>query len=198
MKLDESLFLNIHTLSMKKILLVVLIISVFNSYAQTNNVNTIGTKNMFTANIIMPGLQYEIGLTSKTSIKLGLTTGFAWVYSRAKGSEYGVFPSFEGSYRYYYNFERRKGKGKRTDNNSGNFIAISSYVTSGDPLIGDLESRLDYNGVVGPVWGIQRTYKSKLNWNVELGMGYGFNEENTYISPIANFSIGWVFGKESN
>lgn len=182
---------------MKKILLIILMINVFNTYAQTN-VNTISTKNMFTANVIMPGIHYEIGLTSKTSIKLGLTTGFSWVYSSANGSEYGVFPSFEGAYRYYYNFERRKRKGKRTDNNSGNYIAISSYVTSGDPLIGDLESRLDYNGVVGPVWGVQRTYKSKLNWNLALGMGYGFNEENTYISPIVNFSIGWVFGKDSN
>lgn len=67
-----------------------------------------------------------------------------------------------------YNFKRRKQKGKRIANNSGNYLALSSYLNIGDPLIGDLESRPDYNRVVVPLWGMQRTYESKLNWNLEL------------------------------
>ncbi|MBG6128616.1 hypothetical protein IWQ47_000694 [Aquimarina sp. EL_43] len=183
---------------MKKIFLTILILGVFSSNAQTSANHAQGTQNMFTANIIMPGLRYEVGLTSKTSLSVGVGTGFAWVYSDANGSEYGVFPNFEGAYRYYYNFKRRKQKGKRIANNSGNYLALSSYLSIGDPLIGDLETRSDYNGVVGPVWGIQRTCESKLNWNLELGVGYGFNDKETYISPIASFSIGWTFGKDTN
>lgn len=179
---------------MKKILLTILVINFFNGYAQTST-GTPNTKNMFTINVIMPGVQYEMAVTSKTSLSIGLSTGLAWVYSDIGGSEYGIFPSFQGAYRYYYNFEKRKQKGKRTDNNSGNYLALSSYLTSGDPLIGDIETSVDYNGAVGPVWGIQRTYKSKLNWNLELGVGYGFNDTNTYVAPIINFSIGWVFGE---
>ncbi|WP_228515143.1 hypothetical protein [Flavobacterium sp. MR2016-29] len=48
---------------------------------------------------------------------------------------------------------------------------------------------------IGPVWGIQRTYKRKLNIDLHLGAGVIIDQFETEFTPIANFSLGWVIGK---
>ena len=123
-----------------------------------------------------------------------LGTGFA--YRNFNGnSEYGIYSYIEAGYRYYYNLEKRKNKGKNISRNSGNYIALTSLLTNGDPIIGNLKTSIDYYGRVGPVWGFQRTYTSNLNLGLELGLGYGFDNLDEALSTIINFRLGWVLGK---
>jgi len=178
---------------MKKTLALIFLMGTFIGFAQNGST---GVKDqMFKINLLTPGIEYEIGLTSKTSVNLGLGTGFAITGGSDRDTEFGVYPIFNGSYRYYYNFDRRVRKNKRTDFNSANYFALTSSITSGDPIIGGLRINTDYSATVGPVWGFQRTYGSKLNINLELGVGYGFDNQDSFVTPIVGFSLGWVIGK---
>ena len=178
---------------MKKTLTIIFMLSIFISFAQNSST---GVKSqMFKVNLLTPGVEYEIGLTSKSSFNFGAETGFAIAGGSGRDTEFGFFPILEGSYRYYYNFDKRVRKNKRTDFNSANYLALASSIAFGDPILGDLEMSIDYQAAVGPVWGLQRTYNSKLNINLELGVGYAIDNQDSYVVPIIGFSLGWVIGK---
>lgn len=60
-----------------------------------------------------------------------------------------------------------------------------------------------YNGITiiksafyfygGPVWGIQRTYKSNFNITFYLGLGFTVNEfRQTGIAPLGDLTLGYV------
>ncbi|MEW7280564.1 hypothetical protein ABW636_18405 [Aquimarina sp. 2201CG1-2-11] len=151
--------------------------------------------HLFKINLLLtPGLEYEVGVSKNTTIDFRLGTGFA--YRNTFGNErYGIFLSSELAYRYYYNFDRRESKGKNISKNSANYIAMTSTFASGDPIIGKIETAIDYIGLIGPVWGIQRTYGAGFNLGLELGMGYRFDNLDSDIAPIINFRLGWTFGK---
>jgi len=148
--------------------------------------------HLFKVNIIIPGLEYEMGLSQKTTLNLRLGTGFAYVKTN-NDDEFGVFLTGEAAYRYYYNFGKRARKGKNTNGNSANYMSLTTFFQSGDAIIGDLQT--DYLMQVGPTWGFQRTYKSGFNLGLDLGAGYVFTNTDGYVSPIINFQIGWAFGK---
>ncbi|WP_299220087.1 hypothetical protein [uncultured Aquimarina sp.] len=60
---------------MKKALAIIFMLGSFLGFAQNGS---IGVKDqMFKVNLLTPGIEYEVGLTSKSSINLGLGTGFA-------------------------------------------------------------------------------------------------------------------------
>ncbi|PKV49857.1 hypothetical protein ATE84_1895 [Aquimarina sp. MAR_2010_214] len=178
---------------MKKILISIFLLNTIVISAQNNSISV--KDHMFKINILTsPGIEYEVGLGKNTTIDFRLGTGFAYVSKNGNG-EYGIFPSVEVAYRYYYNFERRIQKGKNTLKNSANYIALSTLFTHGDPVIGDIEVNIDYYAIIAPVWGFQRTYNSNFNWGLELGLGYGFNNEESFLRPVIGFRLGWVLGR---
>ncbi|MGB7785718.1 MAG: hypothetical protein WBL27_06420 [Salinimicrobium sp.] len=146
---------------------------------------------LFSVNILTPGLEYEYGLTNSTTLDLRAGSGFA--YSKGMSGEgFGVYPIFNVQYRHYYNLKKRLKKEKNISNNSGNYIALSGAVQGGKPIIGDLEYNEGYFGVIGPVWGLQRYYRSGFKLDLNLGGGYGFNESgDSDFSLIIGFRLGW-------
>ncbi len=152
-------------------------------------------KHMFKANLLItPGLEYEVGVAKNATLDFRLGTGLAYVRVNDE-EDYGIFLTFEGAYRYYYNFARRASKGKNTSGNSANYLAMTTFFANGDPIIGDLDVDVDYLAQVGPVWGFQRTYNSGFNLGLELGVGYAFDSNDDFVAPIVNFRLGWAFGK---
>ncbi len=152
--------------------------------------------HMFKANLLLtPGIEYEVGVSKNATLDFRLGTGLVYVQYNNDEEDYGIFLTLEGAYRHYYNFERRERKGKNTSGNSANYIAMTTFFAPGSPIIGDLDVDLDYVGQVGPVWGFQRTYNSGFNLGLELGVGYTFDNLDGYVTPIANFRLGWAFGK---
>ena len=177
---------------MKHLLLCSILFScLFSAYAQQASVE----KNVFSANILTPGLEYELGLTPTTSLDLRVGTGFA--YQKGTFSEgYGVYPIFSVQYRNYYNLNKRTDKGKNTANNSANYLALSAAIQSGKPILGNLEYYESYFGVIGPVWGLQRYYRSGFKLDLNLGAGYGFSETGDgFVSPIIGLRLGWLLFK---
>ncbi|MEE9361506.1 MAG: hypothetical protein V3U92_02800 [Cellulophaga sp.] len=176
---------------MKKYFFAVLFLCSFYTLPAQSNYNV--EKQQFKISILNPGFGYEVATGENTTVDLRLGTGLALRGASNVKTEFGIFPFFEGQYRWYYNFNRRKGKGKRTAHNSANYLALSSTLVSGKPLLGNLEGNEGYWGNVGPVYGLQRTYKRGFNLNLEFGFGYSFdNLGNSGISPKIGFALGWV------
>ncbi len=151
------------------------------------------TNSQFALNLFAPSAEYEISVSDLSTIDLDLGIGFAYHRSTYSGDAFGIFPGFEIQYRHYYNFEKRADRGRKTSENSGNYVAAVTSITGGKPLVGDLEYDNDYGVFIGPAWGLQRVYDSGFKLNLNLGLGLGFNEtEDIYFTPLFGLQLGWV------
>lgn len=154
------------------------------------------TTSQFSLNFLIPSAEYEFSVSENSTVDAIAGLGFGYHDSSFSDSEFGVFPQFMGQYRYYYNFKKRNKKGKKTLENSGNYIAAVAVFSSGDPIFGDLEHSKDYSGFVGPAWGLQRVYGGNFKLNLNLGLGLGFNDAgDSYFSPLVGLQLGWKLGK---
>jgi len=177
---------------MKNYLVLFLTITFYCAFAQSNSVN----ENLFKVNLLTPSLEYEVGTSKKTTLDFKIGTGLSVSGGSGRKTDWSFFPFAEVQYRYFYNFEKRLAKKKRTANNSGNYIALGSFIQSGKPIIGNSSYYENYIGAIGPVWGMQRSYKSGFSLNLYAGPGYSFSDKNNEgLVALINFSLGWVIGK---
>ena len=174
---------------MRKSILAILVLCTFLVSAQTQKNVEIG---QFKINFINPGLEYEFGVGPDQTIDFGIVLQFG-----ANSDGYAFFPAINGQYRYYYNFKRRLERDKRTRGNSANYLAASGTLFLEEVIVGNLDSGDGYFGFVGPVYGIQRTYRKGFNFNLEFGVGYYFDNflDDDGFGPTVSFSIGWVLGQ---
>lgn len=153
------------------------------------------TSSQLSVNFMVPSLEWE--KKTGTTSTLVLNLGTAFVYRKSTySSGYAVFPTLQAQYRKYYNFNKRLEKGKKISENSGNYITALVDITSGNPILGDLESMADYSVFLGPAWGLQRIYHSGFKLNLNLGIGYGFNDlGDSYFAPMVGLQLGWLLSK---
>lgn len=150
------------------------------------------TSNQFSVNFLMPSLEYEVGVTEKSTIDLNLGTAFGYAKS-GSNSDFGFFPVFQSQFRHFYNLKKRFERGKNTARNSGNYVAALVEVRSGEAIFGELDLVDDYALFAGPVWGLQRVYNSGFKLNLNLGAGYGLNDSgNSFFSPVFGIQLGWL------
>ncbi len=151
-------------------------------------------KGILKVNFLTPGIEYEMPLGEKTSLNFNFGTTFGFSAGTGRKTEWGVIPLLNSQYRYYYNFEKRLRKNKRIDYNSGNFLSITSILYS-DIFLSNSVS-LDYTGVIGPTWGLQRTSQSGFNFTLNMGAGMWFgNGSGTDFGPIIGLRLGWLLKK---
>ncbi len=159
---------------------------------------------------LTPGLVYETGISKNSTLRAEATSVFG--FGLGPQDNFGIFPLFDTQYRYYYNFNRRFSKDKRTNNNTANFVGLQCYYLSSTPLIGELDPSL--LSVIlfgpagfdvfyaGPAYGMQRTFKPGLNLELQLGIGYIEVRDGDHktvnlrsssgIYPNFNLGLGWV------
>lgn len=140
-------------------------------------------------NLLMPGLQYEIGITRNVSASAVLGIGLA-----TPQEGYSLTPIYNVKARFYHNFERRKAMNKNVAGNSGNYFAASyTHFFTEWELMGNMDngdSSLDF---LGAVYGLQRTFKNGINFSAEAGAGwYRRQNFNLGIGPVIGFSFGWT------
>lgn len=158
----------------------------------------------------------------------GVQTGFlgAWIHNESRlsnslalrseiGVDMGIYDStpFNSSGlfgglaltlepRWYYNLEKRAKKGRRTDNNSGNFISIKTTLHPDDALIFSGDDRLNLIGDISivPTWGIRRHVGKHFAYETGIGVGYVkyFDDPNSFfeqadIAVNLHLRIGYTF-----
>ncbi len=142
----------------------------------------------------MPSVLYEVGMSKNTTTSLEAITGFALRGCTGCETNFGVYPILRGQYRYYYNMERRLQKKKNIAGNSGNYVAVLVAYQHGDPLIGNLYTTTTLG--VGPVYGLQRTYKRGFFYRLEAGVAYVQNDWDEGIGIVLAARVGWTIRKK--
>ncbi len=175
----------------KTIIFVVLLCSAFTLSSQTNKQVEDG---LFKINALAPGVSYELGVGSKTTLNFEGFLGFAMNGGSDRDTNFGLYPGLGAEFRYFNNFERRIRKGKNISENSGNYLGFLNQYQFGQPIIGDLEyaSNYFYNLVI--VYGIQRTRPKGFYWGISFGPGVFVNEFDTTPGILIDARLGWVIG----
>lgn len=160
-----------------------------------------GNKNVeeqqFKINFLSPAIVYEVGIQKNSTLYFELGTTFGLGLNSESDVDFGFFPLIETQYRHYYNFSRRLKKGKNIEANTANYVGLTTVYTSGDAILGDFNLDNSNNFFVGPVYGLQRTYKRGFNFGIEIGAGYFNNNGGQGIIIGADFTIGWVLGRKN-
>ncbi|WP_027421253.1 hypothetical protein [Crocinitomix catalasitica] len=104
--------------------------------------------------------------------------------------------------RFYYNLKKRSENSKRTDGNSGDFIAIKAgyhsdlfVLFNGDnaPIVSDFS--------IIPTWGIRRNIGEHFNYEAGLGVGFshtfakraGYEKDKSEMELNMHLRIGYRF-----
>ena len=106
--------------------------------------------------------------------------------------------------RWYYNLDKRAGKSKRIDNNSGNFFSFKTSFRSNDLLLdfgGDEKAQIVDNLSLVPTWGIKRNLGKHFNYETGLGVGYihyysknaGFSKDKGEVAINLHLRVGYHF-----
>lgn len=132
--------------------------------------------SIFKLNFFLPGISYEQKIAQYQTIHL---TSYIDIISNTQSTNAGtstnfyLTPSIAFEIRNYYNLNKRERMGKRTEMNSGNYLA--------PVYIGKYSFRNDFGenvwfNQVGAVWGLQRTAPSGFSFDLNLGLGYLWSE----------------------
>jgi len=160
---------------MKRIFIAALILCATIARAQDAEPTATVEKSIFNVQPGFLGLyaNNEYGLSSHIALRteVGLEAGFT---VRTDDSEWAILPMVNLEPRFYYNIEKRAGKGRNVSGNAANFVTISTrlnpdaviYSTNG-------ETRMATSLAFIPKWGIRRNIGTS-NFNYEVGIGLGY------------------------
>lgn len=140
---------------------------------------------VFKLSLLSPGVFTEFRISKNFTLNCGII-GLANVKEEDDQKIVDGFKPFLSlSSRYYYNFKRRKNKGRRIDKFSGNYIGVQ-FVKPLSYSEGDIKKT-----TIGPVWGVQRSIDKFgfVDFNIGLPMEFTDGKITIYI----DFSLGLGF-----
>lgn len=194
-----------------KLALAVTLLLSLNSYAQNSAHNAI--RDVTKATFLSPGFAYEkaVGQQQSVYVHAALYPNIQYSYSSSLGTDFSTQfePGLLVQYRHFYNLKKRAAKGKRTDMNSGNYVAgfmSTSFFKDIEPNTGEQEIRALPG--FGAVWGLQRNGAKRFSLDLNLGAGYFFSkkqitmEEGQYkakyngeFAPVIDITLGFWLNK---
>jgi hypothetical protein len=78
--------------------------------------------------------------------------------------------------RWYYGLDRRKRLGKKTYNNSSNYVSLAtSYISTKTPVINNSDFDVVSAITIVPKYGIRRAFAKHFNYEFSAGVGYQYN-----------------------
>ena len=136
--------------------------------------------NVTKINFLNPGISYEkpVGKFQSLVGQAYLSTSFS-LSGSSSGTQSSISfdPALSLQYRFYYNYERRQKKGKRTEMNSLNYFSPTIQTIFSKQRISSshfMEINRRACNTVGVVWGFQRNYRKRFSLDLNLGLGYLF------------------------
>ena len=150
--------------------------------------NTLNTEKVFRINFLNPGAELELPTGNYSTFSTGLGIGYGGGYPdltyKDNGIIYIIAPFLDLQQKWFYNLNKRIGKNKTVQNNSGNFIS-ARFITRGPSIAENVTRTSNFDFAFGPTWGIQRKYGEKFHLLFDVGPQYYFDTEgNGNIFPF--------------
>jgi hypothetical protein len=186
----------------RTVFILLLSMNILKSFSQTESVPSLSFSKLG------PAYEYSLGKNMSSKMQLGFFTIPKTVIYLPLGADmqsyadtYFFFqPGGNLSLRSYYNFKRRTRLGKNTSRNSANYFALVGmylmnplYTLSQDCMCRDFYSDdLSMDGLsTGFVWGMQRNYKSRFNFDFNVGFMNNYRDQ--LFDLYASTSLGiWL------
>ncbi|EIA08327.1 hypothetical protein [Flavobacterium frigoris] len=113
-------------------------------------------------------LSNTIAVRSETGIEHDFTVG-----DHYDGAGFILQPVITIEPRYYYNLEKRNANGRKTNNNSGNYLSIKTSYHP-DWFVINLSDNYTKTAdlAIIPTWGIKRQIASHFSYEAAVGLGY--------------------------
>lgn len=165
---------------MRKFVVVLITIIGYLSYGQTEKVVRI--------NFLNPAVEFELPTSQFTTFSAGLGIGYGGGYPdltfNDSGFIYIISPFLDIQHKWFYNLSKRTQRGKKIENNSGNFISIR-FISRGNSIAENVSRTSDFDFAIGPSWGIQRSLGKNFHLLFDIGPQYYFDTEgNGNIWPL--------------
>ena len=171
-------------------------------YGQTDSVKTKNkavATNVIRLTLLKPiGVSFDFRLNDRLVTTHTLGISYYRDYMKRDKLAFITYPAYEAHLKYFYNFNKRMAKGKRTSYNSGNYIGIT-YSPAVNPFgYGSSLFSDTYYGIGAIYWGLQRTIGKKelFYFDLNLGIRYNFNAYSIktpslmHLSPDIRFRFG--------
>lgn len=169
-----------------------ILIFVFQVVSQENKISL---ENNWRVNFLNPGVEYEFATGEKSVISLGLGVGYSGSYRELEvqskdGFNYIISPFLDMQYKIIYNRDKRLNQGKNINNNSGNYISIRA-MARGWSIAENVFREDNKDIVIGPTWGIQRSFK-KVHFLFDIGPQYYFDSigNNGFFPLMLQLNLG--------
>lgn len=153
------------------------------------------------------GIGYELPLGNGYLAEMNIAVGGGLYVNSVPDGREVVFTYYPGpsvqlntGLRKYYNLNRRREKGRKLANNSGNYFGAkikysSRGLTSVNPenYLGPVPNTLNDVLVSEIHWGMQRNMGERFIFNLHLGFGYiqDFDSNLGAFSPTFGFKFGY-------
>jgi hypothetical protein len=120
-------------------------------------------------------LVHEKGLSDDITLRLeaGIRQQFHYTSPETLASYYGLRPILGVGARHYYNLNKRAEKGKRTENNSGNFVGIIAQYRP-DFFVYNSNENINASNYVDATaqWGIRRQIGRRFDFEFTAGLNF--------------------------
>ena len=153
--------------------------------------------SQFFISILDPGVAWEKKVADKQSLRFSFGLTMLADEETNFSDDFGVSlnPVVTGDFRNYYSRKRVK---KDLNPNSGNYVALrAGYIF--DAITDNVDfgtTETSQSFFMGPVWGIQRNYKSGIHLGLSLGAGFATgNHTDLRATGIGQFNIGFALGR---
>ena len=162
----------------------------FSTYAQEQEIYS--TEKVWRINFLNPGVELELPTGDYSTFSTGIGVGYGGSYpDLTPGITYGrngfvyiIAPFIDLQQKWFYNINKRIGKERTVDNNSGNFVSLR-FLTRGNSIAENIKRTSDFDFAFGPTWGIQRKYGENFHLLFDVGPQYYMDTEgNGNIFPI--------------
>ena len=157
--------------------------------AQTGSTTTINTLK---ATFLGLSYSYEQSMSQKSTINYEFIMAGAFGSNFMYGNFWLIAPVIRAEPRYYYNIINRYDKGRKTKNNSANYLAISADYQLGTGFGRNASSISTFNLI--PKWGIKRTIGNHFIFEFATGIGAQKSQNNNWkASPGLDLKLGYLF-----
>lgn len=187
---------------MKNLMLFALIATITVSvYGQEESLRILGQeeqssgveKGIWKLNFLPLSFSYEFRVEKNMTVMVEPTFGFNFTN---EGNFY-FSPTVNLYYRYYYNFDKRNFKGKRTAKNSVNYVGAVMYFSFWNAAWSatlNSDDFIRYFGF-GPVWGFQRNYNKHFSLGINLGPTISVGNQGVRPDAVVMLTLGFWLGE---